>query len=227
MLRSMMTVLVCALALGGCGDQTMTTVDSGSTGTDGGSLRTDSGSMRTDAGPEDECAASSDDAVSSVGCNGGFESGDPAPNAPGGTCTVGGETNPEGSCTGETAFCAGDEGATDGICIIACPPASTYVSTGACPTGFRCFRSADDYGICYRDCDATHPCPTGMGCDDEGSCVPDAAPQSDGGGPTEDAGVIDTDASVGDTDAGTGEPDAGTGDTDAGTGEPDAGTSEA
>lgn len=204
MLRSMMAVLVCALALCACGDETAIVTDSGSDTDAGITVRTDAGSMRADAGPTDECAAQQTNAASTVGCNGGFLTSDPAPNAIGGVCTRGDEENPQGSCTEELTFCAGDSSATEGLCIVACPPASTYVSTGDCPTGFRCFPVTAEYGVCYIDCDATHPCPTGMECDREGSCVPEEVPMIDGG--------VIADGSVGDAGTGTSDPDASTGD---------------
>lgn len=120
----------------------------------------------------DPCVASMANAASTVGCN-GFLTSEPAPNEAGGTCTQGGEVNPQGSCTDATAVCAGFEGETQGTCIPACPPTTTYVSNGGCPTGFRCFNATEEYGICFRDCDDAHACPTGQNCDEEGSCVGD------------------------------------------------------
>jgi hypothetical protein len=58
-----------------------------------------------------------------------------------------------------------------GICVVRCPRAATYISTGGCPMGFRCFTLGDELAVCFRDCDAMHPCPTGYECDAEGSCV--------------------------------------------------------
>lgn len=124
-------------------------------------------------GSSDTCAADDTDAVATVGCNGGFVSGEPTANGPLSACTVGTEEMPSGSCTTPNAGCFGeDETATMGTCEVLCQAATTYVSTGSCPTGFRCFTLAEDYGLCFRDCDATHACPTGYECDPEGSCVP-------------------------------------------------------
>ncbi len=119
----------------------------------------------------DACAAEAADAVSTVGCNGGFASGDPEPNEVSGSCTVGGDTEPAGSCVDESAYCAAEEeGGTTGQCLALCSPSSSYVSTGGCPNGYRCFTLGTN-GICFRDCDASNPCPSGYSCDAEGSCV--------------------------------------------------------
>lgn len=217
MLRSMM-VVGCALALCACTEEAVTTADASEV--DSGSMGSDASSMRADAGPMDECAASGSNAASTVGCNGGFVSGEPEPNEPGGICTTGGETNPGGTCTHTSAVCApATEGASEGRCVVGCPPSMTYVTTGDCPTGFRCFRAAEEYGICYLDCDATHPCPTGTVCDSEGSCVPEEEePMDDGGVP--DGGMMDgaideTDGAI-DDDGGMLDPDAGVNEHDSG-----------
>lgn len=117
----------------------------------------------------DRCSATDMNANSTVGCNGGFAMGTPAMNTPGGTCSGGGMAMPMGSC-GANMQCSADMGAM-GICFQACMPGSTYVSTGGCPTGSRCFDLGGN-GLCFLDCDATHACPNGMMCDGEGSCVP-------------------------------------------------------
>lgn len=156
---------------GGGGTDTGPGTDAGpgvDTGSGGG---TDSG-PRVDGGGSDPCAAAMAAAVSTVGCNGGFLTGEPAANAPGGTCT--GSAAMAGSCTGTGAVCADAMGVAaagaPGVCYAFCMSGGTYVSNGGCPTGFRCFdlTMAD---VCFRDCDTTHMCPTGMMCDDEGSCV--------------------------------------------------------
>ncbi len=123
-----------------------------------------------DTPPGDPCATDQATATSTLGCNGGWVSGNPAANATGGTCVPGGSALPAGSCTGANNICAAAADAGMGVCIAACTPGSTYVSTGGCPTGFRCF-DLGGQGACFRDCDATHTCPTGMRCDNEGSCV--------------------------------------------------------
>ena len=120
----------------------------------------------------DSCEADDTDAVSTVGCNGGFVSGEPTANGPLSACTVGTEENPSGSCTAENSGCfGGGEGATTGTCEVLCEPGASYVTTGTCPTGFRCFDLGEEFGLCFRDCDATHACPTDYECDEEGSCV--------------------------------------------------------
>ncbi|MBX3247297.1 MAG: hypothetical protein KF901_08955 [Myxococcales bacterium] len=171
----MMIATMVALMAVGCGDDDVTPgTDGGMTGTDSGMTDTDSGMTDTDSGmmTTDPCAASDANAVSTVGCNGGFVSGEPVANGPLGECTPGGEAMPAGTCTTPNTVCAAGEGETTGECVSVCAPASTYVSTGVCPTGFRCFTLSAEVGICFRDCDATNACPTGMECDSEGSCVP-------------------------------------------------------
>jgi hypothetical protein len=163
-----------SLALVACGPTTPAGRDGSTTGdaaavTDTG-VRADSGTSRPDAMTNsDRCAATDMNANSTVGCNGGFAMGTPAMNTPGGTCTGGGMAMPAGSC-GANMQCSADMGAM-GICFAGCMPGSTYVSTGGCPTGSRCFDLMGN-GLCFLDCDATHACPNGMMCDGEGSCVP-------------------------------------------------------
>jgi hypothetical protein len=160
-----------------------------SVGTDAGSITVVDSGVRVDAGggggvdsgggTGDRCATNGmgAEALANLGCNGGFASGTPAANADYGTCTVAADpmTNPAGSCASANAACVPDaEGSTTGICRTFCPVAATYISTGGCPTGSRCFTLTDDtgetFGLCFRDCDASHACPTGMTCDAEGSC---------------------------------------------------------
>lgn len=172
----MVLSLLAALAMVGCGSSSRT--DSG-IGADGGTIAPEVPDARTtrDAPARadafmmnsDVCAATDTDAISTVGCNGGFSSATPAANEFGGACTVGDETMPAGSCTGAGAVCNGPAGMS-GSCLQACTPGSTYVSTGGCPTGARCFDLGGN-GFCYRDCDATHACPPGQMCDGEGSCA--------------------------------------------------------
>jgi hypothetical protein len=120
----------------------------------------------------DPCASDAAGSARGVGCNGGFVSGDPAANTAGGACTADADpmTNPAGTCTGANVVCAA-EPSMMGTCVPLCMAGSTYVSTGGCPTGWRCF-SLMAGGVCFRDCDATHPCAAGEECDAEGSCVP-------------------------------------------------------
>lgn len=148
-----------ALLVASCGDD-----DGGGTldPADGGML------VEQDAGPV-SCVADMDDAASTVGCNGGFQ-GAPAANEPGGTCELGTDEEPAGSCTTELAICMGDFAATgQGWCVPGCQPPATFVDQQTCPTGWRCFRNGtgeDAFGLCYRDCDGDHPCQEGWACND-------------------------------------------------------------
>jgi hypothetical protein len=123
-----------------------------------------------DAGGTDPCV--SDGGIPNPGCN-GWASGDPMPNELYGTCTPAADPMmmPQGSCTTPNAVCV-PAGAEMRICAVRCPRAATYISTGGCPRGFRCFTVGDEMGWCVRDCDAMHPCPTGFRCDVEGRCLP-------------------------------------------------------
>jgi hypothetical protein len=173
---SKQSVLVFAvLVLGACGGTPRATVDSGTGGTDAGTTPgTDSGAGPRDAGPgrdtgpvsTDPCASDAAGSLAGAGCNGGFVTS-PAANAAGGACTGGGEADPQGTCT--VAGICGAEADMPGFCFPSCTAGATYVSTSTCPTGFRCFDLDND--LCFLDCNATHPCPTGMTCDGEGSCV--------------------------------------------------------
>ena len=49
-------------------------------------------------------------------------------------------------------------------------PGMSYASTSTCPDGSRCFPTMAGTGRCFRDCDASHPCPMGGACDGDGSC---------------------------------------------------------
>lgn len=173
----MVLSLLAALAMMGCGSSSRT--DSG-IGADGGTIAPEVPDARTTRDApvrpdafmmnSDTCAAEAANATSTVGCNGGFASTTPAANTPGGSCTGGGEAMPAGTCTTPNAFC-GAEADMPGFCLATCEPGSTYITTGTCPTGFRCFDLEANGGICFQDCDATHPCPEGQECDGEGSCV--------------------------------------------------------
>lgn len=121
----------------------------------------DAGRVRGDGGV-DACGASRENALSTVGCN-GFAVGEPAPNEPDGTCT-------EGSCLTPNATCETPLIGPPLRCLVSCSQAETYISTGDCPTGYRCFNLGGS-ARCFRDCDGTHPCPTGFSCDGEGSCI--------------------------------------------------------
>ncbi len=195
------SILAAASACGGSGAP-VGGADSGTMmGADGGRAA-DGG--RRDAGRADPCAAGGDNAIDTVGCNGGFVSETAAANGALGTCMVGGEAMPAGSCTTAGAVCLPSAmGSMTGFCTFLCTPGATYVTRGECPMGWRCFDLGDDFGLCYLDCDATHACPSGYQCDEEGSCVPGGAPPADAGTPMTDAGMSATDGGMPATDAGT------------------------
>ena len=156
--RAALAITVALLALA-CGDD-----DDGVTPVDGGG---------EDAGPV-SCVAEMENAASTAGCNGGFQ-GTPAMNDPGGRCELGTDAMPEGSCTAEMAICMGDlAGSAQGWCVITCAAPASLVDAQTCPTGYRCFRNGEGteaWGLCYRDCDAEHPCQDGWTCNtDFGRC---------------------------------------------------------
>lgn len=150
-------------------------------GSDPGDPWVDGGSEPgADAGPAGDvdsgpvsCEADMATAASTAGCNGGF-AGEPAMNAPGGRCELGTDTMPSGSCTSERSVCMGDlAGSGSGWCVILCDAPMAYVDAQSCPAGHRCFRmgsGVDAYGVCFRDCDAEHPCPEGWTCTGENRC---------------------------------------------------------
>jgi hypothetical protein len=137
--------------------------DSGPTGDDSGP-RTDGGGMTGDAGGSDPCSATMSSPESTVGCNGGFVTGEPAANEPDGMCTPDSEGG-RGTCTLENSECYPEP---FNFCATTCPRVETYVSAGGCPTGYRCFHNGLGAN-CFRDCDDAHPCPTGFSCR-EGGC---------------------------------------------------------
>lgn len=150
-----------------CGDDGDARVPAG----DGGSLTDvrDSG-VREEIREPVPCAV--DDAgepTSTVGCNGGFQ-GVPGVNEPGGRCEPGTDEERAGSCTTDRAICMGDSaGSGQGWCVIGCPPPIARIDAQTCPRGYRCFRhreGEDAFGLCYRDCDAEHPCQEGWTCND-------------------------------------------------------------
>ena len=149
--------------------------DSGMGGTDAGMGGTDAGMGGTDAGPTpgEPCARAGGEAPATVGCN-GFQTAAPAANADFGDCTLPDEEDLQGSCTSATSICWIDVGAPTGVCVPFCEPGPNAINTSTCATGSRCFNFSDDeaqVGLCFRDCDATHPCPDGQECDPDGSCV--------------------------------------------------------
>jgi len=159
---------------------------------DAGGAR-DAGAPRdgsVDAG-EDSCASDTEDPASTVGCN-GPPAGPPAPDAIGGPCTPESASAPgPGTCgpaPGATPVCVPDETAPGaGRCVYECDVARTYVSTGGCPRGSRCF-DLGGYARCYRDCRADEDCAPDETCDLEGSCTRPPPRRGDAGPPPADAG---------------------------------------
>jgi hypothetical protein len=148
--------LICALIGTGCsdGDGAITPAPDASALTD------------TDAGPI-SCEAEAATAAATAGCNGGFQ-GTPEENGPGGRCTPGSDTMPAGTCTAERSICMGDLfGSGSGWCVLTCPAPVSLIDAQTCPAGYRCFRDGegeDAFGLCFRDCDADHPCQDGWTC---------------------------------------------------------------
>jgi len=178
-------------------------------------VRPDSGrrdaTAGADGGPGDPCAATVDDSTSTVGCNGGLYGSTPRDGEIDGPCTPDGMDGP-GTCAmvpGVESWCAPDEvDPSTGTCVLFCPTVSTYVSTGSCPSGSRCF-DLTDVSICFRDCNGPSDCFAGETCDGDGSCA--VPPPPDGGVPT-DAGAPDGGPDGGAPDASApdgGAPDAG------------------
>lgn len=197
-MRRTSLMAACLLVLVACEGGRTTEADAGEDAGTGGGM--DSGTPRPDGGGSgDVCAATDGNPTSTVGCNGGILGAARAPNGFAGLCTVGDDTNPAGSCTNPNGVCWGAAGG-QGICLTTCTPSgSTYISTGGCPTGSRCFDLTDAIGValCFPDCSSASDCASNS-CDGEGSCVePDEEPLPDGG--------------AGDPDAGTPPPDGGSG----------------
>lgn len=138
-----------------------TTVDMGTTTTDLGPR--DLGAP--DLGSSDPCA--SEDALSTVGCNGAPLGPFQPANEFGGRCDPSADVA-QGSCNSTSAICGGNPGGV-GLCVLPCDSAATYVSTGGCPSGSRCFLLSGG-SICFPDCTSGADCVTGA-CDDEGSCT--------------------------------------------------------
>lgn len=125
------------------------------------------GPLDAGTGP-DLCLAATP--LSTLGCNGGFRSGNPAPNTHSGSCMTD-NGMPQGTCTSSELVCNAGSGTNIGRCIQYCPASSSYISTGGCNQGYRCVKVQSSFGVCFRDCDSTHPCPSDQRCDSEGSCV--------------------------------------------------------
>jgi hypothetical protein len=169
------------LALVACGGSRRSTeVDSGTGGTDtgvtppsdsGGPRDTGSTARDTGGGGSDPCAVAMPPSISTVGCNGGFQTGMGAANAAFGTCTPDATMmNAAGTCTNTTDLCIAPMDGTVGYCSPVCDPGDQYTSTSTCPDGSRCFPTMGGGGVCFRDCDASHACPMGGACDTDGSC---------------------------------------------------------
>lgn len=126
-----------------------------------------------DDSDDDPCFVSdTGDAIDTVGCN-GFQSGAVTENADFGDCTRPGDEDTQGSCDSSSSMCFRSFSETDGLCAPRCDAGSGQVATSTCPTGSRCFVSSDgsaDVDLCFRDCDAAHPCPGDQECRD-GSCL--------------------------------------------------------
>ncbi len=125
------------------------------------------GPLDAGTGP-DQCLAATP--LSTLGCNGGFRTGTPAANTHSGSCMTD-NGMAQGTCTSSELVCNAGTGTNIGRCIQYCPASSSYISTGGCNQGYRCVKVQSSFGVCFRDCDATHPCPTDQRCDSEGSCV--------------------------------------------------------
>ncbi|MEQ8455884.1 MAG: hypothetical protein RLO52_13600 [Sandaracinaceae bacterium] len=205
MSRTLSALCACvALTAVGCDSAPTEPTDSGTTPTtDSGTTPTaDSGTTTPrDSGvpSDDSCAASQEMSTSTIGCNGGLYGSTQMANQIGGDCTPDGMDPPGAAgcmmADGSQAFCvANEDDPSMGTCLYACPPASTYITTGGCPTGARCFTLDAELALCFRDCNSAADCFDGEECDGEGSCVPMAAPTTDGGTPADggaapDAGV--------------------------------------
>lgn len=138
----------------------------------GGSPR-DSGPRPDTGSPADPCSADEEGALDTVGCNGAPLGASVAANAFAGGCTA--DDTDQGSCATAGDVCdAVDSG---GLCVRPCVSGGTYVSTGGCPMGSRCFDFGTDEGaFCYPDCATDADCVHGV-CDEEGACI---APIADG-----------------------------------------------
>lgn len=134
----------------------------------------------------DPCASHRSNAMSTIGCN-GFAMGSAARDEPLGSCIVS-ATEERGTCSSSepTTVCVPLDAGSDGVCAFTCSPGPSSISSGGCPVGWRCFSDGSSQGLCFRDCDASHPCPSGSVCDPDGSCLPTSA---DDGGVNPDGGV--------------------------------------
>jgi hypothetical protein len=134
----------------------------------------DNGGAKGDgATPGGDPCASNVNVDSLSGCNGGIPGVQPDGQL-GGFC-VPDESDLVhwGSCVGEYVYCLWEEIEDGGICVTDCELATTYVSTGGCPTGYRCFNDAEfEEPTCFPDCNDDSDCPEQLQCDADGSCYP-------------------------------------------------------
>ncbi|MGF1468483.1 MAG: hypothetical protein ACFCGT_20350 [Sandaracinaceae bacterium] len=141
----------------------------------------DLGMTQPDLGPEeDPCAASLDEAVNTVGCN-GRAPGPALPGELGGSCTADADRSEDTQGTCEEglrcwALSVGNDANRAGVCVATCTPSSdSYVSRGDCPAGYRCFDAAflGEAGTtpaCFADCQVEEQCGQDLACNVEGSC---------------------------------------------------------
>lgn len=106
----------------------------------------------------DSCAT--DNPLTTLDCNGGVVTA-ASSNAPGGTCAM--TTTARGSCFNADAVC-------DSLCLLPCTPGGTYVSTGGCASGSRCFNLGGGEAFCYPICRDDGDCAVGE-CDPNGACI--------------------------------------------------------
>ncbi|MEZ4226114.1 MAG: hypothetical protein R3B13_34530 [Polyangiaceae bacterium] len=159
----------------------------GNVGATGGTGNVGASGGTGGGGGSDPCAADDNNALTTVGCN-GASIGAQADNAYGGKCTPDANFG-QGTCTDPTNICDAFDETLGGICVVECTSGGTYVSTGGCPAGSRCF----DFGtvaFCYPDCADENDCGTGV-CDSEGACSSPFPPDDAGTG---DGGVSDASA---------------------------------
>ena len=112
----------------------------------------------------DPCAADTQAPAATVGCNGPIVGPEPVAGSVDAPCTDDLGCPGGGRCERDLAGRL--------TCAYACPPAPTYVSTGGCPSGARCFTLGRDQGRCFRDCASDADCAPLERCDLEGSCTP-------------------------------------------------------
>jgi hypothetical protein len=186
---SVLSALVFIAACGDDGRPTDTGMSDGATDTGTDTSPTDTGRPDTnrpdtsmDAPPADPC--STDDATSTVECNGVIMGAGAADDELFGLCVPDPDSD-VGSCADAMALCyafdADLEASARGVCVPPCAPnGTTYVNTSTCPSGSRCFDFGDGVGYCFADCDAPADCTSGQ-CDGDNSCVGGDGMMTDGG----------------------------------------------